>query len=308
MKTGKVIKSAGNWYTVLLDDQTVDCSIKGKFRIQGMRATNPVAIGDIVDIELPSNAERGMITAIHERKNYIVRKATNLSKLVHVIAANIDQAFLVVSLKNPETSTSFIDRFLVTSEAYRIKTRLVFNKIDLYDEQKTDYMNYLIRVYEDAGYDCIRISASQNINIDILRQEFKDKTNVICGQSGVGKSTLVNTIEPGLNLRVKEISQYHLKGQHTTTYSEMFKLKDGGSVIDTPGIKGFGLIDFKKEEITHFFPEMLRRLPECKYYNCTHTHEPDCAVKKAVENNEISITRYNSYWDIIFGEESKYRS
>lgn len=276
--------------------------------MKGLRATNPVAIGDIVDFRISDNDETGLITNIHKRKNYVVRKATKLSKLVHVIAANIDQAFLMVTLVLPETSTTFIDRFLVTGEAYRINMKLIFNKTDIYDEALTEYLDYLVNVYEDAGYECYKVSAATKDNIEPLKNVMKNKVSVISGQSGVGKSTLINAIDPNIKLKIGNLSEYHLKGKHTTTYSEMVELACGGSIIDTPGIKGFGLINFKKDEIMHFFPEMLRRLGKCHYYNCTHTHEPKCAVKEAVDNGEIAGSRYNSYIDIFFDEEGKYRA
>ncbi|HCY40625.1 MAG TPA: ribosome small subunit-dependent GTPase A [Prolixibacteraceae bacterium] len=314
MKKGIVIKSTGSWYTVKTDDgNSIECRIKGNFRIKGIRSTNPIAVGDHVEIteqKEDNNSEglvTGLITNIIERKNYIIRKSPNLSKESHIIAANIDQAFLIVTIKHPVTTTTFIDRFLVSAEAYRIPCRIIFNKTDLYDEEQTLLMNSLIDIYEAAGYKCLKISAKKNIGIEELKLMIKDKTNVLSGHSGVGKSTIINSIQPGLMLKTGIISDSHHSGKHTTTYSEMIDLDFGGFIIDTPGIKGFGLLEMVKEEISHYFPEMFQLLNNCQYYNCTHTHEPGCAVKKAVTDGQIAESRYDTYVGLLNSEE-KYRN
>lgn len=314
MKKGIVIKSTGSWYTVKTDDgNSIECRIKGNFRIKGIRSTNPIAVGDHVEIteqKEDNNSEgavTGLITNIIERKNYIIRKSPNLSKESHIIAANIDQAFLIVTIKHPVTTTTFIDRFLVSAEAYRIPCRIIFNKIDLYDEEQTALMNSLIGIYEAAGYQCLQISAKKNIGIEELKLMIKDKTNVLSGHSGVGKSTIINSIQPGLMLKTGIISDSHHSGKHTTTYSEMIDLDFGGFIIDTPGIKGFGLLEMVKEEISHYFPEMFQLLNNCQYYNCTHTHEPGCAVKKAVTDGQIAESRYDTYVGLL-NSEDKYRN
>lgn len=314
MKKGIVIKSTGSWYTVKTDDgNSIECRIKGNFRIKGIRSTNPIAVGDHVEIteqKEDNNSEGvviGLITNIIERKNYIIRKSPNLSKESHIIAANIDQAFLIVTIKHPVTTTTFIDRFLVSAEAYRIPCRIIFNKIDLYDEEQTALMNSLIDIYEAAGYHCLQISAKKNIGIEELKLMIKDKTNVLSGHSGVGKSTIINSIQPGLMLKTGIISDSHHSGKHTTTYSEMIDLDFGGFIIDTPGIKGFGLLEMVKEEISHYFPEMFQLLNNCQYYNCTHTHEPGCAVKKAVTDGQIAESRYDTYVGLL-NSEDKYRN
>jgi len=314
LKKGIVIKSTGSWYTVKTDDgNSIECRIKGNFRIKGIRSTNPIAVGDHVEIteqKEDNNSEglvTGLITNIIERKNYIIRKSPNLSKESHIIAANIDQAFLIVTIKHPVTTTTFIDRFLVSAEAYRIPCRIIFNKTDLYDEEQTLLMNSLIDIYEAAGYKCLKISAKKNIGIEELKLMIKDKTNVLSGHSGVGKSTIINSIQPGLMLKTGIISDSHHSGKHTTTYSEMIDLDFGGFIIDTPGIKGFGLLEMVKEEISHYFPEMFQLLNNCQYYNCTHTHEPGCAVKKAVTDGQIAESRYDTYVGLLNSEE-KYRN
>lgn len=314
MKKGIVIKSTGSWYTVKTDDgNSIECRIKGNFRIKGIRSTNPIAVGDYVEIteqKEDNNSEGvviGLITNIIERKNYIIRKSPNLSKESHIIAANIDQAFLIVTIIHPVTTTTFIDRFLVSAEAYRIPCNIIFNKIDLYDEEQTALMNSLIDIYESVGYQCLKISAKKNIGIDELKSMIKDKTNVLSGHSGVGKSTIINSIQPGLMLKTGIISDSHHSGKHTTTYSEMIDLDFGGFIIDTPGIKGFGLLEMVKEEIAHYFPEMFQLLDECQYYNCTHTHEPGCAVKKAVSDGQIAESRYDTYVGLL-NSEDKYRN
>ena len=314
MKKGIVIKSTGSWYTVkTTDGQLIECRIKGNFRLKGIRSTNPIAVGDQVELTISqedSNLEgaiTGMITNIIERRNYIIRKSPNLSKESHIIAANIDQAFLIVTIKHPVTTTTFIDRFLVSAEAYRIPCRIIFNKTDLYNEAQTAQMNSLIEIYETVGYPCLKISATQNQGIDELKAMMKDKTNVFSGHSGVGKSTIINCIQPGALLKTGIISDSHHKGKHTTTYSEMIDLDFGGFIIDTPGIKGFGLLEMEKEEIAHYFPEMFQLLNNCQYYNCTHIHEPGCAVKNAVAEGQISESRYETYLGLL-NNEDKYRN
>ena len=313
MKKGIVVKSTGSWYTVKTDDgNLIECRIKGNFRLKGIRSTNPIAVGDQVEIteqKEDNNSEgaiTGLITNINERKNYIIRKSPNLSKESHIIAANIDQAFLIVTIKHPITTTTFIDRFLVSAEAYRIPCLIIFNKIDLYNEEQTSLMNFLITVYEKVGYQCLKISAKKNIGIDELKKLMENKTNVFSGHSGVGKSTIINSIQPGTMLKTGIISDSHHSGKHTTTYSEMIDLDFGGFIIDTPGIKGFGLLEMAKEEIAHYFPEMFQLLNNCQYYNCTHIHEPGCAVKKAVADGQIAESRYDTYLGLLTNED-KYR-
>ncbi|MGE5424907.1 MAG: ribosome small subunit-dependent GTPase A [Syntrophothermus sp.] len=297
---GTVVKSTGSWITVRAEDGTrTDCKIKGNFRLKGLRSTNPVAIGDHVEFEMEPDQLTGVINSIGERENYIIRKAINLSSVTHIIAANIDQAFLIVTLTQPRTSTGFIDRFLVTATGYYIPSRLIFNKTDLYDEALAQYERELKIIYENAGYPCYSTSAKTGEGVEVIRDLLKDKVNLFSGHSGAGKSALITTIQPNLNLKTGKISGYHQKGKHTTTFAEMFELESGGFIIDTPGIKEFGLIDFEKEEIPRCFPEMERFLPHCQYNNCTHTHEPGCAVKKALETGEVSKMRYNSYLSIL---------
>jgi len=314
LKKGIVIKSTGSWYTVKTDDgNSIECRIKGNFRLKGIRSTNPIAVGDHVEIteqKEDNNLEgavTGLITNIIERKNYIIRKSPNLSKESHIIAANIDQAFLIVTIKHPVTTTTFIDRFLVSAEAYRIPCRIIFNKIDLYNEAQTSLMNFLIDVYEKVGYHCLKISAKKDIGMEELKMMMQNKTNVFSGHSGVGKSTIINSIQPGTMLKTGIISDSHHSGKHTTTYSEMIDLDFGGFIIDTPGIKGFGLLEMAKEEISHYFPEMFQLLNNCQYYNCTHTHEPECAVKKAVTDGQIAESRYDTYLGLL-NTEDKYRN
>lgn len=300
---GTVIKSTGSWCTVRVDDGTKwDCRIKGKFRVDEIKSTNPVAVGDKVIFQVEKD-NTGIIDAIEPRKNYIIRKATKLSKQTHIIAANIDQAILVVSLVSPETMTGFIDRFLVTAEAYSIPSLIVFNKIDLYDEKRQEKLKYLSAVYENIGYSCLSISAEKNLNLQSLMDAMKGKVSLLAGNSGVGKSTIINKIEPGLDLKIAGISQAHQMGIHTTTFAEMFDLSFGASIIDTPGLKSFGIVDFRKEELFHYFPEMFRIVSDCKFGNCMHINEPGCAVKKAVEKGEIAPHRYQNYLDIYYGDE-----
>lgn len=307
--TGTVYKSTGSWYQVKADDeQFYQCRIKGKFRIKGIKSTNPVAVGDRVEFkpEEGSDEERnGVITEIHDRDNYIIRKSVNLSKQTHIIAANIDQAFLLVTLNNPPTFTVFIDRFLVTAEAYGIKVILLFNKIDTYSEEELDEVKYLAAMYRQIGYQCIGISARTGKNVEQVKELMKDKTSMISGHSGTGKSTLINAIEPGLDLKTHEISDLYRQGQHTTTFAEMYDLSFGARIIDTPGIKGFGVVDIEKEELGNYFPEFFARKQDCKFYNCLHLEEPKCAVKEALEAGEIPWSRYKSYVQILKGEEDQ---
>jgi len=314
LKKGIVIKSTGSWYTVKTEDgNLIESRIKGNLRLKGIRSTNPIAVGDHVELTITKEDNNidsqlvGFISKIIPRTNYIIRKSPNLSKESHIIAANIDQAFLIVTIQFPVTTTTFIDRFLVSAEAYRIPCHLIFNKTDLYNDEQTDLMNTLISLYEKAGYQCLKISAKNNIGLDELKNLMKDRTNVFSGHSGVGKSTIINSIEPSINLKTGEISDAHFSGKHTTTNSEMYELEFGGYIIDTPGIKGFGVLEMEKEEISHYFPEMFKLLDGCQYYNCTHTHEPNCAVKKSVEKGEIAESRYFSYLGLLDDEE-KYRN
>ena len=309
--TGLVYKSTGSWYTVKTDKGVkYECRIKGKFRIQGIKSTNPVAVGDIVDFDLDSIGDEtvGIITNIHDRENYIVRRSVNLSKRTHIIAANIDQLFLMVTLNNPPTFTAFIDRFLVTAEAYHIKTILLFNKIDAYNKDELLEIQYLIDTYQKIGYECINISALTGENIDRVRELMKEKVSIFSGHSGVGKSTLVNIIEPNLNIKTAEISDQHKQGQHTTTFAEMYDLTFGAKIIDTPGIKGFGIVDIEKEELGNYFPEFFELKNDCKFNNCLHIDEPQCAIKNALENGDIAWSRYKSYLQMVEGEEENYRT
>ena len=308
MKTGIVIKSTGSWYTVKKDDNGfIKCNIKGTFRTHGLRATNPVAVGDRVEFEQIKNSDTALITRLHKRKNYLIRRSSNLSKEYQIIAANIDAAWIVVSLIFPKTFPEFIDRFLVTAEAYRIPAGIIFNKTDLYDKELTLYMNELIKIYDQAGYPCFAVSALKGTNLSCLKDQFKGKINVIAGNSGVGKSTILNAIDPDLNLKTIKVSDHHLQGKHTTTFPEMHPLVSGGYVIDTPGIKGFGVIDMDRNEIYHFFPEIFKASADCRFANCLHDNEPGCAVKKAVEENRIYHSRYLSYLSLINDQNEKYR-
>lgn len=307
---GTVYKSTGSWYWVKSEGTLHKCRIKGKFRMKGIKSTNPISVGDIVefDLEAKTDDETGVISEIKERTNYIVRKSVNLSKQTHVIAANIDQVFLLITIDNPPTFTTFIDRFLVTAEAYSINVVLVFNKIDAYQiDQKAEIL-YLKDIYEAIGYKCIEVSAKENKNIDLIKELMLDKVSMFAGHSGVGKTTLVNAIEPDLNLKTKEISEQHKQGQHTTTFAEMFDLSFNARIIDTPGIKGFGVVDIDKYELGDYFPEFFALKQNCKFNNCIHINEPKCAVKEALENDEVSWSRYKSYLQILEGEEENYRT
>ena len=317
---GLVIKNTGSWYTVKVDDSagTVEAKVKGNFRLKGIRSTNPVAIGDRVEF-IPQPDGTALISAIDDRKNYIIRKATNLSKQSHIIAANLDQCFLIVTIKQPETSTTFIDRFLASAEAYRVPVTLIFNKIDLLrsfsdddtgngSELGKEYLEGIVSLYEYIGYKCFCVSAETGEGIDALRDELKGKITLLSGNSGVGKSTLINSLFPGLNLRTSEISDAYNTGKHTTTFSEMFPIGEDGYIIDTPGIKGFGTFDMEREEIGHYFKEIFRISENCRFNDCTHTHEPGCAVRAAVENHEISESRYSSYLSMLEDkDEDRYR-
>lgn len=312
---GLVIRNTGYSYTVKSDAGSVfDCKVKGNFRIRGIRTTNPVAIGDRVTFipqEVDSDIEQahqGLITALDERSNYIIRKSTNLSKQSHIIAANIDRCFLVVTIRQPETPLQFIDRFLASAEAYRIPVTIIFNKIDLIDPEWQDYLDAVIRLYETIGYPCRRISAETGDGVEELRHELSGNITLLSGNSGVGKSTLINRLYPHLCLKTSEISDAYDTGKHTTTFSEMYEVDGGGYIIDTPGIKGFGTFDMKREEVGHYFKEIFLHSANCRFNNCTHTHEPHCAVREAVERHDIAESRYNSYLSMLEDEnEEKYR-
>ncbi len=307
LKEGRVIKATGRWFTVETPEGSrYRCAVKGTFRLKGKRTSSPVVVGDRVRFE-PYNDGTGLIREVEPRKNYIIRRAANLSHESQIIAANIDQSMLICSLVQPRTLTGFIDRFLVAAESYRIPVILVFNKIDLYGEKEMNELEELTGIYRDAGYEVLHTSVPEKKNLDLFREKLRNKTTLLSGNSGVGKSSLINAVEPGLNLKTRPVSHYHKTGRHTTTYSEMFPLSFGGYIIDTPGIRGFGLVEIQKEEIYHFFPEIFKYSAGCEYYNCTHTHEPGCAVRKAVEEGKIALSRYNSYLDLFFDEEKKYR-
>ena len=307
---GIVYKSTGSWYTVKTDAGDIyECRIKGKFRIKGIKSTNPIAVGDLVIFEVEQIGDEtiGVISKIEDRKNYIIRKSVKLSKQTHIIAANIDQVFLLITLKNPRTYTIFIDRFLATSEAYDIKTVLLFNKVDMYNGDELAEVKYLAALYREIGYTCIGISAKTGKNVDKVKDMMKEHTSMFAGHSGVGKSTLINSIAPELNLKTTEISDQHFQGQHTTTFAEMYDLNFGARIIDTPGIKGFGMVDMDKYEIGDYFPEFFRLKGNCKFNNCLHLDEPKCAVKAALDKDEVSWSRYRSYIQIVTGDEDTYR-
>lgn len=306
---GLVIRNTGSWYQVKAEDGSViDCKIKGNFRLKGIRSTNPVAVGDYVRI-ITNNEGTALISEIEDRKNYIIRRSSNLSKQSHIIAANLDQCFLIITVNYPETSTIFIDRFLASAEAYRIPVRLIFNKVDCYNEEELHYLEGLINLYTHIGYPCHKVSALTGEGIDELKSEMAGKVTLFSGNSGVGKSTLINAILPEIKAKTGEISAYHNKGTHTTTFSEMFPMENGGYLIDTPGIKGFGTFDMEQEEVGHYFKEIFEFSAQCKYNNCTHVHEPGCAVRAAVEQHLISESRYTSYLNMLEDkEEGKYRA
>lgn len=307
---GTVYKSTGSWYTVKAEDGSFyECRIKGKFRIKGIKSTNPIAVGDevVFDLEKVGDETVAVIYQIMERKNYIIRKSVNLSKQTHIIATNLDQVFLLITLNNPQTFTSFIDRFLVTAEAYDIPAVLLFNKMDVYDKDEMVEVDYLIQLYRQIGYTCIEIAAKEGDNVEKVKNMMLGKTSMFAGHSGVGKSTLVNALEPGLKLKTAEISQQHLQGQHTTTFAEMYDLSFDARIVDTPGIKGFGIVDMDEDEIGDYFPEFFKLKSECKFNNCLHLDEPKCAIKSALESDEISWSRYRSYVQMLTGEEDNYR-
>lgn len=307
---GVVYKSTGSWYTVKATDGVFyECKIKGKFRIEGIKSTNPIAAGDHVEFEVETKGDEtiGIINKISPRTNYIIRKSVNLSKQTHIIAANVDIAFLLVTLNNPPTFTPFIDRFLVTAQAYQIKAVLLFNKIDTYNQDQTLEIKYLADLYRNIGYECIGISAKTGKNIDKVKQMMHGKVSMFSGHSGVGKSTLVNALEPTLELKTSEISTQHSQGQHTTTFAEMYDLCFGAQIIDTPGIKGFGVVEVEKQELGDYFPEFFELKDQCKFNNCLHKQEPKCAVKDALENDTLSWSRYKSYLQILEGDQEHFR-
>ena len=306
---GLVIKNTGSWYTVRTDDgRDVESKVKGNFRLKEIRSTNPVSVGDRVDIDI-NNEGTAFITKIEDRKNYIIRRASNLSKQSHIIAANLDQAMLIVTVNYPITTTVFIDRFLATAEAYSVPVKLVFNKIDRYKGEDKEYLDALINLYTTIGYPCSTLCAKTEEGLDALKAELKDKITLLSGHSGVGKSTIINKLVPGVNLRTGDISEYHNKGMHTTTFSEMIPLPEGGYLIDTPGIKGFGTIEMETAEISHYFPEIFKFSEDCRFNNCSHRHEPGCAVREVVEKHLISESRYISYLNMLEDkEEGKYRA
>jgi ribosome biogenesis GTPase len=309
--TGLVYKSTGSWYTIKSEQgDFIECRMKGKFRIKGIKSTNPIAVGDIVDFELDetSDAITGTIYNIHNRKNYIVRKSVNLSHQMHIIASNIDQVFLLITINNPPTTFNFIDRFLATAEAYGIEAILIFNKIDTLDELTLDEQLYMQHVYQEIGYKCLRVSSTEKKGIEILMEMMEGKVSMFSGHSGVGKSTLVNAMEPSLHLKTTIISEQSKQGQHTTTFAEMYDLSFGAKIIDTPGIKGFGIVDMEPAEISGYFPEFFKLKDQCKFNNCLHKDEPHCAIKKALENDQIAWSRYNSYLKIIEGDDEHYRT
>ncbi|MBF1541898.1 MAG: ribosome small subunit-dependent GTPase A [Prevotella salivae] len=305
---GLVIKNTGSWYSVKTDTgKVVECKIKGNFRLKGIRSTNPVAVGDNVEIALNSEGT-AFITHIEERRNYIIRKSQNLSKQSHILAANVDQAFLIVTVNYPQTSTTFIDRFLASAEAYSVPVVLVFNKCDILSDDERHYQQSMIHLYETIGYECREVSAATGEGVDELHALLKGKITLLSGNSGVGKSTLINKILPEANLRTAEISDAHNTGMHTTTFSEMLELPEGGYIIDTPGIKGFGTFNMEPEELTSYFPEIFHFSKGCKFSNCTHTHEPGCAVLKAIDDHFIAQSRYQSYLNMLEDkDENKYR-
>ena len=308
MKKGIVIKSTGSRYKVLTEnDDIIECVIRGKFREKELRSTNPVAVGDAVHIITEAQGSGGIITEVLDRKNYILRKSSNLSKHSQILAANIDQLFLMVTVILPETPLEFIDRFLITSEAYRIPAFLIINKSDIYGETEVQKAEDIISLYSGIGYDCFRTSVTNKAGLDALKEKMKGKINLLAGNSGVGKTSLINEFDPELNLRTEEISDYHKQGKHITTFPEMHRLPFGGFIIDSPGVRGFGVVDMERNEIYHFFPEIFKKSRDCRFYNCLHLDEPGCAVREAVKAGEISFSRYRSYLNITEDDNRKYR-
>ncbi|TSD64776.1 ribosome small subunit-dependent GTPase A [Inquilinus sp. KBS0705] len=302
---GLVTKSTGSWYQVKAGNQVIDCRIKGKFRTKGITTTNPLAVGDVVDYEMEPEQGTGVITNLHQRKNYIIRKSINLSKQAQIIAANLDLALLVVTLASPRTSLGFIDRFLVTAEAYDIPACLIFNKLDLFSEEGLEILADYQSIYQNIGYACYSVSALEGTNIDEVQTLLKDKVTLFSGHSGVGKSSLINRLLPNLDLRTHMISDWSDKGMHTTTFAEMFELPQGGYIIDTPGIRELGVIDIEKQELSHFFPEMRELMNQCRFNNCRHINEPGCAVLEAIEAGDIAFSRYDSYLSIYNGNDTR---
>jgi ribosome biogenesis GTPase len=308
LETGIVIKSVGSRYKILLGSgNTIECILPGKLRAKDVQTTNPVAVGDNVLIDTEKDNETGIITEVLDRKNYILRKASNLSKQSQIIAANLDQVLLMVTIILPKTPVEFIDRLLATAEAYRIPAKIIFNKTDLYGKEEIGRMEYLISVYSQIGYGCLRLSLNKRSGLDELRDLMKNKTSLISGNSGVGKTTLLNILNPDLDLKTAEISDYHKQGKHITTFPEMHRLPFGGFAIDTPGLRGFGVVNMERNEIYHFFPEIFKISKDCRFYNCLHLDEPGCAVRKSVEQGGINILRYRSYISILNDENTKYR-
>ena len=314
--TGVIIRNTGSWYVVRLDDgQLFECKVKGNFRLRGIRSTNPVAVGDRVEIkpttdgpDASASGKTALITEIHDRRNYIIRRASNLSKQSHIIAANVDLACLVVTIVHPETNTTFIDRFLASAEAYRVPVALVFNKVDLYDADELRYLEAIMSLYRMLNYECFAVSAQTGEGLDAFLTALRGKTTLFSGNSGVGKSTLLNSLVPEAKAKTAMLSAAHDQGQHTTTFSEMYDLEGGGCIIDTPGIRGFGTFDFEPDEVSHYFREIFQIGRNCRFGNCTHTHEPGCAVLKALDNHEIAESRYLSYLSMLEDkDEGKYR-
>ena len=303
---GLVIKSTGSWYEVITNSgETINCRIKGKFRTLDIKTTNPIAVGDKVEVEREPDQDTGLITTLHPRKNYIIRKSVNLSKQAQIIAANLDQAFLIVTLASPRTSLGFIDRFLVTAEAYAIPAVLIFNKLDLFSNDGLEILKEYQQIYEKAGYPCYSVSAIEQTNLDQIKQLLKDKVTLLSGHSGVGKSTLINALLPGSQLKTGDISDWSDKGKHTTTFAEMFELPFGGYLIDTPGIRELGVFDIEKQGLGRLFPEIRELMEDCKFHNCRHINEPGCAVLKALENDEIESSRYDSYLSIYHNNDTR---
>jgi len=305
---GIVVKSTGNLYTVKIDtNQKIDCKVKGNFRMKGILTSNPVAVGDVVTVEIPETNSNGYITGVDERRNHIIRKPSNWSKQVHIIAANIDQSLLVCTLRNPVTTTDFIDRYLVSAEAFRVPVIIVFNKIDIYKSEDLNLLDELTNLYSNIGYNVIKTSVNEDINISSIIEVLKNKTTLISGNSGVGKSTLINKLDNTFHAKTANISDYHKTGMHTTSFSEMFELANDGFVIDTPGLKGFGIVNIEKNELYHYFKDIFSVSKNCKFHNCLHINEPHCAVKLAVENKQIALSRYDSYLKLFFDDNEKYR-